>query len=50
MPASQHLEELSERNSCGGVNDDLAKWRVTQEMLEREIRKLIKAKAEHSGG
>jgi hypothetical protein len=25
------------------------RWRVTQEMLEREIRKVRKAKAEHAG-
>jgi len=35
---------------AGSTDDDPGKWRVTQEMLERKIRKLIKAKAEHSGG
>jgi hypothetical protein len=34
----------------GSVNADSAKWRVTQGMLEREIDKVRKAKAEHSGG
>ena len=34
---------------AGSTDDDPAKWRVTQEMLEREIAKVRKAKAEHSG-
>jgi ATP-dependent 26S proteasome regulatory subunit len=34
---------------AGSVDADPAKWRVTQEMLEREIAKVRKAKAEHSG-
>jgi hypothetical protein len=34
---------------AGSTDDDPAKWVVTQEMLEREIRKVRKAKAEHSG-
>ena len=33
----------------GSVDVDPAKWRVKQEMLEREIREVKKAKAEHSG-
>jgi hypothetical protein len=56
------LAELSRRLSGGGilnvcvnaiyagsVDADSAKWVVTQEMLEREIGKVRKAKAEHSG-
>jgi hypothetical protein len=31
------------------VGLDPAKWAVTQEMMEREIAKVKKAKAEHSG-
>ena len=31
------------------TEDDPVKWLVTQEMLESEIRKVRKAKAEHSG-
>jgi ATP-dependent 26S proteasome regulatory subunit len=34
---------------AGSVDADPAKWKVTQEMMEREIRKVRKAKAEHSG-
>ena len=34
---------------AGSVDADPAKWKVTQELLEREIRKVRKAKAEHSG-
>lgn len=34
---------------AGSVDADTAKWLVTQEMLEREIAKVKKAKAEHSG-
>ena len=34
---------------AGSVAADLAKWKVTQGWLEREIRKVKKAKAEHSG-
>jgi hypothetical protein len=34
---------------AGSVDSDLAKWVVTQGMLEREIAKVQKAKAEHSG-
>ena len=34
---------------AGSVDADPAKWLVTQEMLEREIAKVRKAKAEHSG-
>ena len=34
---------------AGSVDADPAKWKVKQEMLEREIAKLKKAKAEHSG-
>jgi hypothetical protein len=35
---------------AGSTDADPAKWRVTQGMLEREIAKVRKAKAEHSGG
>ena len=34
---------------AGSVDADPAKWKVTQEMLEREIAKVKRAKAEHSG-
>ena len=34
---------------AGSVDADSAKWAVTQGMLEREIAKVKKAKAEHSG-
>jgi hypothetical protein len=34
---------------AGSVYADSAKWAVTQGMLEREIAKVKKAKAEHSG-
>jgi hypothetical protein len=34
---------------AGSTDADPAKWKVTQEMLEREIAKAKKAKAEHSG-
>ena len=34
---------------AGSVDADPAKWKVTQGMLEREISKVKKAKAEHSG-
>lgn len=34
---------------AGSADDDPAKWQVTQGMLEREIAKVRKAKAEHSG-
>jgi hypothetical protein len=34
---------------AGSVDADPAKWMVTQGMLEREIGKVKKAKAEHSG-
>ncbi len=34
---------------AGSKDDDPAKWRVTQEMLEQEIAKVRKAKAEHAG-
>jgi hypothetical protein len=34
---------------AGSVDADPAKWRLTQEMMEREIAKVKKAKAEHSG-
>ena len=34
---------------AGSTDEDPAKWRVTQEMLEREIAKTKKAKAEHAG-
>jgi hypothetical protein len=34
---------------AGSADADPAKWKGTQEMLEREIRKVRKAKAEHSG-
>jgi hypothetical protein len=33
----------------GNVDSDSAKWAVTQGMLEREITKAKKAKAEHAG-
>ena len=33
----------------GSADADPAKWRVTQEVMEREIAKLRKAKAEHAG-
>ncbi len=34
---------------AGSADADPAKWQVTQEMLEREIAKVKKAKAEHAG-
>ena len=34
---------------AGSVDADPERWIVTQEMLEREIAKVRKAKAEHSG-
>jgi hypothetical protein len=34
---------------AGSVDADPAKWMVTQAMLEQEIAKVKKAKAEHSG-
>jgi ATP-dependent 26S proteasome regulatory subunit len=34
---------------AGSVDSDSAKWVVTQEMMESEIAKVRKAKAEHSG-
>ncbi len=34
---------------AGSVDPDSAKWAVTQGMIEREIAKVKKAKAEHSG-
>jgi hypothetical protein len=34
---------------AGSVDADPAKWKVTQAILEREIAKAKKAKAEHSG-
>ena len=34
---------------AGREDADPAKWRVTQEMLEREIEKARAAKEEHSG-
>jgi len=34
---------------AGSTDADPAKWLVTQEKLEREIRKVRKAKAEHAG-
>ena len=34
---------------AGSTDADPAKWLVTQEMLEREIAKVRKVKAEHSG-
>jgi hypothetical protein len=34
---------------AGSVDADSAKWQVTQVMLEREITKAKKAKAEHAG-
>jgi ATP-dependent 26S proteasome regulatory subunit len=34
---------------AGSVDSDSAKWLVTQGMLEREIKKVRQAKAEHSG-
>ena len=34
---------------AGSTDDDPANWRVTQEMLESEIKKVRRAKAEHSG-
>jgi hypothetical protein len=34
---------------AGSTDADPAKWRVTHGILEREIRKVRKAKAEHSG-
>jgi hypothetical protein len=37
-------------NVCvNAIHADSAKWRVTQWILEREIAKVWKAKAEHSG-
>jgi SpoVK/Ycf46/Vps4 family AAA+-type ATPase len=34
---------------AGSVDTNPERWGVTQEMLEREIAKVRKAKAEHSG-
>jgi hypothetical protein len=34
---------------AGSVDSHLAKWAVTQEMMESEIKKVKKAKAEHAG-
>ena len=34
---------------AGSTDADPEKWQVTQRMLEREIAKAKKAKAEHSG-
>jgi hypothetical protein len=34
---------------AGSTDADPAKWKVTQGMIEREIAKARKAKAEHSG-
>jgi hypothetical protein len=34
---------------AGSTDADTAKWMVTQGMLEREIAKVQRAKAEHSG-
>jgi SpoVK/Ycf46/Vps4 family AAA+-type ATPase len=34
---------------AGSVDEDPAKWRITQEMLEREIEKARAAREEHSG-
>jgi SpoVK/Ycf46/Vps4 family AAA+-type ATPase len=34
---------------AGSKDGDSTKWRVTQAMLEREIKRVKKAKAEHSG-
>ena len=34
---------------AGSTDADPAKWQMTQEMLEREIRKVRKAKTEHAG-
>ena len=34
---------------AGSTDADPANWRVTQELLEQEIAKVRKAKAEHSG-
>jgi hypothetical protein len=34
---------------AGSVDPDPAKWAVTQGMIEAEIKKARKAKAEHSG-
>jgi hypothetical protein len=34
---------------AGSVDVDPAKWKVTQEMLEREISEVKKAESEHSG-
>ncbi|MFN0076612.1 MAG: ATP-binding protein [Prosthecobacter sp.] len=34
---------------AGSVDADPAKWRVTQELLEQEIRKVKQAKSEHTG-
>ena len=34
---------------AGSTDADTSKWQVTQEMLEREIAKAKKAKAEHAG-
>ncbi len=34
---------------AGSTDVDPAKWKVTQALLEAEIKKVRKAKAEHSG-
>jgi hypothetical protein len=53
--SSEHLSGGHILNVCvnaihaGSTDDDPAKWRVTQGMLEHEIAKVRKAEAEHSG-
>jgi hypothetical protein len=34
---------------AGSTDADPAKWEITQEMLEREIKKVKKSKMEHAG-
>ena len=34
---------------AGSTDADPAKWKVTQEMMEREIKKVRRAKKEHEG-
>lgn len=55
---TRHTQGLNNRdilNICvnaihaGSTDDDPGRWKVTQELMEREIRKVRKAKAEHSG-
>jgi len=47
MPARQYLEQVHyNATHAGGTEADPATWWVTQEMMEREIAKVKKAKVE----